>query len=522
MAAHGRGNNGNLKPPESTDEARRRGAVGGRKSGEARRQKKTIAQKIEVMLNRRVTNPKIKKQLCEDFAKDAKTYEDAIIAAQIYQAVKGNTKAFNTLVSLLPKEDEAGGGVRESVFIPANQIAPSFVTLNRFVDNRKYTEYVLKGGRGSGKSSFPGEKIPEIIANNPSMHALACRKVSNTLRDSVFAQIKWGISQLGLDAQFDCTVSPMEITYKPTGQKIYFRGADDPAKIKSIKPPFGYIGALWFEELDQFNGEEEIRNIEQSAIRGTDADGNSECIIFKTFNPPRSAKNWANLYVLKAKPSMCVHHSTYLDMPEEWLGRFFLEQAAELKGINETAYRNEYLGEVTGEGGAVFDNVRERTITEDMINTFGQFRRGLDWGFAVDPFAYVESYYDRRNKSLYIFGEIYGARMGFDQIDEELKKINPLRLAIRADSAEARSNDEMLKRGHEIISAKKGGGVWITALSGCKAFPRFISIQSVARTHFQSSAGMNTSVQRRENFSVLTRIKTITLSMLCDTRLKMI
>ena len=102
------------------------------------------------------------------------------------------------------------------------------------------------------------------------MHALVLRKVGNTIKDSVYAQFKWAISKQKLDKDFRFKASPFEITYKPTGQKIYFRGADDPFKIKSIKPEFGYIGIIWFEELDQFAGPEEVRNIQQSAIRGGD------------------------------------------------------------------------------------------------------------------------------------------------------------------------------------------------------------------------------------------------------------
>ena len=103
---------------------------------------------------------------------------------------------------------------------------------------------------------------------NPDVNALVLRKVGNTLKDSVYNQVLWAIDQLGLNAYFKATKNPLEIIYKHTGQKIYFRGADDPLKIKSIKPDKGYIGITWFEELDQFSGEEEIRNILQSTNRG--------------------------------------------------------------------------------------------------------------------------------------------------------------------------------------------------------------------------------------------------------------
>lgn len=196
--------------------------------------------------------------------------------------------------------------------LPADVIAPDFLNAYRDIKNKKHTEYLFYGGRGSTKSSFVSLVIPWLLINNPTMHALATRQVANTLRDSVFSQIQWAIGELGLSDSFKCTVSPMEIQYIPTGQTIYFRGADDPNKIKSIKPPFGYIGILWFEELDQFYGQESIRKIEQSVIRGGD-----EAFIFKSFNPSKTSGNWANKYVQIPKVTQYQHKSSYLTVPTE-------------------------------------------------------------------------------------------------------------------------------------------------------------------------------------------------------------
>lgn len=176
------------------------------------------------------------------------------------------------------------GGVQPTVTgsnftIPAHMIAPSFVNLYRDITQKLHTEYVLRGGRGSAKSSFISEVITMLLRGDPQAHALALRQVADTLRDSVYAQFLWAINQLGLTGEFHCTTSPMEITYLPTGQKIYFRGADDPAKIKSITPTFGYIKYVWFNELDQFHGQNAIRTVEQS-VRGGD-----DIVYFKDFNP---------------------------------------------------------------------------------------------------------------------------------------------------------------------------------------------------------------------------------------------
>ena len=211
------------------------------------------------------------------------------------------------------------------VAIPADIMCGAYIDLNRRISGGEVREAIIKGGRGGWKSTYPGLKIPELIMANPQMHCLAVRNVKDTLKDSVYAQIKWGIEMLGVSDRFKCTVSPLSITYIPTGQQIYFRGADDPLKIKSIKPPFGYIGILWLEEFDQYSGEATIRNIKQSALRGTDKNGESRAIIFETFNPPKTAQAWANQYTAdiearqhdesKRKQGAEVLHTTYKDLP---------------------------------------------------------------------------------------------------------------------------------------------------------------------------------------------------------------
>ena len=210
---------------------------------------------------------------------------------------------------------------KEYAGIPSKLVAPAFARVVFDVADHAHTEYVLPGGRGSAKSSFVSLEVIDLLMRNETMHALVLRQVSNTIKDSVFAQLQWAISALGLDDEFYSTKSPMEITRKRTGQKIFFRGADDSDKVKSIKPPFGYIGVLWFEELDQFLGAEAVRKIEQSAIRGGDI-----AYIFKSFNPPKSAQNWANKYIAAPSEHRLTVMSNYLTVPKKWLGAPFLEQ----------------------------------------------------------------------------------------------------------------------------------------------------------------------------------------------------
>lgn len=205
---------------------------------------------------------------------------------------------------------------------------------------------------------------------------------------------------LVLDDEFACTKSPLEITRISTGQKIYFRGADDPHKIKSIKPPFGYIGIVWFEELDQFGGEEAVRTIEQSVIRGGE-----RAYKFKSFNPPKSAQNWANKYIKVPRTDRLVTESTYLTVPKKWLGKPFLDDAEFLKETNPTAYENEYMGVANGTGGNVFDNVLIREITDDEIAQFDNIYNGVDWGWYPDLYAFVRVHYAPAQHTLFIWQE---------------------------------------------------------------------------------------------------------------------
>lgn len=332
----------------------------------------------------------------------------------------------------------------------ADCIARSFDSVFWDVQDHGHTFYWLPGGRGSTKSSFVGIEVPLLLMQHPQCHAIVLRKVGNTIKNSVYPQIQWGIEQLCVADRFKCITSPHEITYKATGQKILFFGVDDPMKVKSIKLPFGYVGIVWYEELDQFSGMEEIRNLNQSLLRGGET-----YWVFASYNPPKSRNNWVNEEILNEYPDRLVHKTTYLDVPREWLGEQFLLEAEKLKAKNETAYNHEYLGEVTGTGGAVFENVEDMVMTDEMISQFDRRYYGLDFGFAVDPLAFVAMHYDAKHEELYVFDEIYQQKLTNSNAAQLiLRKIGSQH--IMADSAEPKSIAEMKAAGLFISGAKKG------------------------------------------------------------------
>lgn len=333
----------------------------------------------------------------------------------------------------------------------SDKMSPSFFSVHKDVKQHGHTHYVLAGGRGSTKSSYVSLEILLLLMRNPECHAVILRKVGNTLRNSVYTQMEWALDALRISDKWKMTISPMEMIRKATGQKILFFGVDDKAKIKSIKLPFGYVGVVWYEELDQFAGMEEIRNLNQSLMRG-----GSKFWCFSSYNPPKSANNWVNEEMLLDEQDRLVHRSDYLSVNPDWLGPQFIYEAEKLKAKNETAYRHEYLGEITGTGGAVFENVVERQITDEEIQQFDRRRYGLDFGFAVDPLAFVSMHYDAKREVLYVFDEIYQPKLTNRQAAVKIKKKITETALIRADSAEPKSIKELNELGLKVIAAKKG------------------------------------------------------------------
>ncbi|MFL2116286.1 PBSX family phage terminase large subunit [Marinilactibacillus psychrotolerans] len=334
-------------------------------------------------------------------------------------------------------------------------IAPSFYTVHHHLKNKDYNHYWLKGGRGSTKSSAASVEIITGMMSDPNANAVVLRKVKDTLRESVYEQMLWAIDKLGVSHLWHPSISPMNITYIPTGQKVVFKGADKPKKVKGSKFRRGYAKFIWYEEVDEFSSMADIRTINQTLIRG----GNDIQVIY-TYNPPQSQNNWVNAEVENQRHRIdtLVHSSTYLTVPPEWLGEQFITDAEHLKETKPDKYDHEYMGIVTGTGAEVFTNITNRKITEEEIARFDKVRRGLDFGFAADPLHYMENYLDKARGRLYIFAEIHKTGMKNSVAVDAIKKINKINGWITADSAEPRTIAEFEDLGLRIDPAKKGPG----------------------------------------------------------------
>lgn len=358
-------------------------------------------------------------------------------------------------------------------------IAPNFDALLSSVLDHEFSYYILKGGRGSLKSSFVSFAISLLLTmpGNEDMHAICFRKTANTLRDSVFSQMQFAIDMLGLNDDFVCRVSPMKITRKSTGQTILFRGVDDKTKIKSLKAPFGYFAITWFEEADAFASLKEIRSVLQSTMRG-----GASYWTFMSFNPPETRANFMNDAVSpqKVPPGWFVHTSDYRSAPREWLGDQFFDDAEQLRLTNPKAYSHEYLGEVIGTGGEVFDNLRLEELPDDLIKTFDRIYMGIDWGWYPDPFHWSKMHYDSTRHVLYIFDEYRVKKQSNRDTWDALRVLKGVtgNDLITADSAEPKSVSDYRDYGSLCRGAEKGpdsvryGVKWLQSLAAIVIDPK--------------------------------------------------
>lgn len=332
-------------------------------------------------------------------------------------------------------------------------IAPSFYGVHWDIIDGNHTYYDLYGGRGSTKSSFVGLEIVLGMMEDPNANAIVYRKVGNTIGDSVFEQILWAIDALEVNHLWNCKTSPYRCVYKPTGQRIIFKGLDKAKKSKSAKVRKGYFKYLWFEELDEFAGIEEIRMVQQSILRG-----GPKFVVFKTFNPPISKSNWANKYVQEPHEGSLRHKSDYTTVPIDWLGEQFIDDAEHLRKANPKAYEHEYLGNPVGLGTNIFEFVEIRTITDEEIASMDRIYQGVDWGFYPDAYAFTRMYYNHNQERIYILDENYchkqrNAKTGQWILDRRYDDY-----VIMCDSAENKSVEDYRDMGIPARAVTKGPG----------------------------------------------------------------
>lgn len=296
-------------------------------------------------------------------------------------------------------------------------IAECYIPVHEDVLAGKHQFYNLPGGRGSCKSSFVSLEIVSGIMADPTgmTNAIVFRRIAGTMRESVYSQISWAVAELGVGHLWKGMVSPMSWEYRPTGAQIIFRGLDDASKLKSIKPRRGSFRLVWFEEFAELPGPNFQRSVLQSVVRGGD-----HFSVFRSFNPPQSANNWANVLVQEPDDKALTLLTNYTMVPAEWLGESFLHEAERLREVNETAWRHEYMGEPTGSGGCVFPNVVVREITKAEADNLVYIYQGIDFGWAVDPCCFLRVAYDKKTETIYLLDEIYKTHLTNKALADEI------------------------------------------------------------------------------------------------------
>lgn len=321
--------------------------------------------------------------------------------------------------------------------------------------SNKYLFNVLKGGRNSAKSTHVSFKLIYDMMKY-RVNSLCIRRVANTLSMSVFEQLKEATCIMNVDHYWKDYKSPLRLVYKPTGQEILFRGADDSQKIKSIKTSKFPLAFMWVEELAEFRIEEELQTIIDSIIRAELKNG-LKYRIYYTYNPPKLRTSWVNKKFNSQfiGSNIFVHHSDYTQNPH--VSEQFRVEAEEVLKRNENRYRWLYLGEAIGGGIVPFSNLVFRTITDDEIKRFANIRQGLDFG-STAPTHFSRNNFDNKRDILYCLDEIRGIKLKDQPLYNKIIEKNYNDFRVTGDSEDGNRISSLQSMGLKISGAKKGPG----------------------------------------------------------------
>lgn len=317
--------------------------------------------------------------------------------------------------------------------------------------NYKGRYRVCKGSRASKKSTTTAMNLIYRIIEYPESNALVVRKTYRTLLDSCFAQLKWAVNRLGVKDYFDFKLSPLEIIYKPTGQKILFRGLDDPLKVTSVTVDVGSLCFLWIEEAYEIMSESDFDMLDES-IRGEVPEGHFKQITL-TFNP-WNERHWLKRRFFDKKDKDVLAITTNYTC-NEWLDRSDLNVFERMKTNNPRRYQVAGLGNWGIVDGLIYENFEERLFTLEDAKDYKTVA-GLDFGYTNDPTAFFVGFLDKKGSILYVWDEMYSKGLSNKKIYENIKNMGYSKEKITGDSAEPKSIDELKGYGLRIKGAKKG------------------------------------------------------------------
>ena len=319
--------------------------------------------------------------------------------------------------------------------------------------NTKQRYVVCKGSRGSKKSKTTALWLIANLIKYPEANALCVRRYGNTLRDSCFSDLRWAVEKLGVSNYFVFTVSPMEVTYTVTGQKILFRGLDMGTKVTSISVPKGVLCWVWIEEAYEINNEDDFNKLDMS-IRGEVPEGYFKRIMI-TFNP-WSANSWLKSRFFD-KPDEDTFTKTTTYQCNEWLDDADRHIFEKMKANNPRRYRIEGEGEWGIAEGLIYENVTYKDFDIDEVRKIPGIVSafGLDFGF-TDPNAFTACMVDNTNMTIYVFDEWYQTGATNKVIADAIKEKGYGGQRIICDSAEPKSIAELQEEGIKAEASRKG------------------------------------------------------------------
>lgn len=435
------------------------------KSAKARKRNNDIARLAARMLDQGLAGESAQRieGLFPDLGEDV-TWAAHVVAGQINAAAKGNTKAARFLLDL--SDRESAKEAQEQMFrlnpldLTTDCVEPYRLLHKVYEGKTDVQDFVFKGGRGGIKSTFGAELAYETIKQDPYANVVYGRRFGSDLRHTVFAQFCKVINSEGDQDAWEITKSPMRCTYKPTGTAAYFFGFDNAEQLKSFTPEVGYVKLLIFEEADEMLGNSQMDSAAQTFLRANGFEGVAQ-VRLKIYNPPPSKNNFMNEWVaeMMGDPTCAIFDFNYQNVPEEWLGESFLKRAEWYKENKPDYYANAYMGEVTGTGGELFDNVSEETITDEMVQKWqdqGMTYQGIDFGYE-HPMAFIRVAYDRETDTVYPFFEHVKQRSSLSDFLEPLEKdgMDFRHQETIADSAEPDRINDMLDRDWDVVKSVK-------------------------------------------------------------------
>lgn len=353
---------------------------------------------------------------------------------------------------LYPEDYKATKSGKKKVLLP-ELVGKGYGTFWRWKGRYR----VCKGSRASKKSKTTALWYITNMMKYPQANTLVVRKTFRTLKDSCFTELKWAIHRLGVDAFWEIKESPLEMTYKPTGQKIYFRGLDDPLKVTSITVDIGCLCWMWIEEAYEISSEDDFNMLDES-IRGAVPDGSG---LFKqitlTLNP-WNEHHWIKKRFFDNTDDETLAMTTNYKC-NEWLDKADLKVFETMKKQNPRRYKVAGLGDWGIVDGLVYENWEEKAFSVDEVKKIAGVRSvfGLDFGYTNDPSALFCGLIDQSSKTIWVFDEMYQPGMSNEAIAEQVQRMGYVKEKITADSAEPKSIDRLRELGLKgIRKARKG------------------------------------------------------------------